>query len=220
MIVDLSQYEITNKRNFPVYGAEAKYLTTLIGQDGLKMEAVVKDVSRFCPDGKIPSQWYLDLWNSYMEGGIDTHEWIIALNEDCIIMPNLYSEGWRMYGKSSFHSLTKRLFPLPLAESDLIVTALTADEIEKAISEHVNKASDHGIVLPHDDPFELFVNKNGQWGIKTLDLTFSSTDEPIYAEYKNLNRINHTIKNIYRSIEILSGIYQVNPDLFKFTATA
>ncbi|MBN1915621.1 hypothetical protein JW796_01325 [Candidatus Dojkabacteria bacterium] len=232
---DLDQgFEITNIKPFLVSAfGERKQFATLKLPDGSVIETVIKDVTRHCPDdvkngcrGVIPPKWYLSVWEKYIEAGVNTHEWMGVADENNIIMPNLYAEGWRIYGrcfygsidriigKSIYKSVEKHNYAVPLSEQDLLATALGNEEIEAAVKVHVSKASDAGIVLPFDDPYELLVHNDGRWCIRTLDLSFTEIGTPENAIVINTRRIEKANTTIFSSIEILADWYNDYPEIF------
>jgi hypothetical protein len=116
----------------------------------------------------------IEVWKKFKEIGLPVVPTLRMTKDRNLLVTDVKVGGWETFGKGLLHGIEHyRDVELPeqnYVEAFLQVIKKDVLAIKQQALEYAEIASSHGVQLPWDDPFELMVNRKGEWKLMILDL--------------------------------------------------
>lgn len=128
---------------------------------------------------KFTASNYIFLWREFKAAGLPVVPTLRKTERGTILVTDEKAKGGHVFGKGFVLSGNKDL-ATGLTSEDLTDNGVefylnilenSSEEIKSQAIAYANLATENAILLPYDDPFELVVEKNGEWRLVILDLS-------------------------------------------------
>lgn len=167
--------KVLSKKQFEKGGVEKKFRIEGEISRGEKTKAVSLVERDFGERNKD----YLGKWKKLKEVGLPVVSTMRLTDQNKIVMTDLKADGSELYGKGIVFEIALAKYanktPRESSNIDKIFLEIMDNEeevelIKEKTNEYAKIATENGISLAVDDPFELVVHPNGEWDLVCLDL--------------------------------------------------
>jgi len=144
------------------------------------------------------------IWQHYKKIGLPVVPTFRVTSRDTVVTTDLKADKSEIYGKAMnvdwYYATAKKLDGL--TDTDHLFVKLYP-QIKEAISQRTQElsqlASENGVILPYDDPWELIFHPDGSWELMTLDLEMTEFKNPgqrFSVEMQNGYNVSDFLKNV------------------------
>jgi hypothetical protein len=176
----------------PETGQQYALVHKNLSREGLKQSDAVS---------RPPSQKFYDSWKLLTDAGIKTVPYVWIASDDEVVMPDITSDGSRLYGKSELGELRKQ--NRALDEKDTNFAKIDFEAVKTETERLIQLATEREIVISPDDPFELRVKPDGTWEVIALDIELVRK-ENISGEAEHINPMAG--RTFIKSLELMKNI--------------
>jgi hypothetical protein len=163
---------------------------------------------------------WIERWERMRLAGLPVPPTVRRTEQGSLLVTNVKHDGSETYGRSSNFDSDHReatgqgYTPNALDEHFIRIMENQRNEIEAQALHYAAMATEHGITLPFDDPFEVLVKPDGSWSLVILDLRFVYLDE-LPADQLHTKNTQH-VATFMRAIDrycayLQSKMAQKNP---------
>lgn len=165
------------------FSSQAQQVESIGNRSGKSYERGVLEVSgqQYAVEfftRSVDGEEYADVWNLFNQAGMPvvSELWMDASGK--IYLPDLTKDGSGLYGKA-LEQVAKNSTTKPIDRVFLKVWESQKEKISTMALQLAQFATEQGLLLPLDDPFDLHVSPNGEWQLMCLDLEYGGTLEDL-----------------------------------------
>lgn len=152
-------------------------------------------IERKIPSGTLEN--YIKTWEAFRAAGMPVVHYLRRGDGETLFAEYLKKDGSEIFGKAYAENASKpdqSSRPLSKMEEYFIrIMDEQFGDIQKALGEIRQKAKDHKLILPKDDPFEILIHPDGKWEIVILDLRYAAIGDDVgeneFYSTKTLERL-------------------------------
>jgi len=185
-------------------GVEDKALLRVRDEDGHEFTLVERSAEEDLDRRRQSNGGYARAWLACSVAGVPVVPELFVSDIDTLLVTDVKADGSEVYGKGAAQAL-KDYRPDVTGDrankgSDALFMEITKPENIETVLERVRfysaLATNAGIELPVDDPFELLVRPDGSWDLITLDLSMA-----IVHDAKNTFAGERTMRNNAEAVD-------------------
>lgn len=145
----------------------------------------------------------IDAWKLFHNAGMPVVPMYTREHKKSIYMPDLREYGWEFYGKALNKMLSHPDNSRTPKPQDALFISVMNDQYNLLTSRlrvYEEIATNHGLILPYDDPFDLGIHKNGTFQPFNLDLeqaNYHFLVKPEDIPHKNRELTEQFIKTLH-----------------------
>lgn len=147
----------------------------LVELDGKRVRLVAKSPWLFSNLDGPASSLYFEIWNRLGVAQLPVANSMWTTSQETVVMRDLTVGGGFFYDKSEAGRIIYRKRSVT---TDQIFLQIPREEIEKAATQVLTRASSRNVILAPDDPMSLLVRKDGSFRIYLLDIGLTRFDYP------------------------------------------
>lgn len=205
--------KISEKNEFYFGGKNPKWrLHGAVGRnEDLLLNLIERDFGRM-------TDVVMNNWTKAKEAGLPVVSFFRKTDRNTIVMTDVRADGSEIYGKSIFYHITDPKKTGEIRQSNKIDAKFLEimnskekmEEVKKQAEKYALLASEHGIILAWDDPFDLVIHPTEGFKLICLDIEnmghrdVSSEWELTDAKETNQNKVKRFIADLTISAKELS----------------